>query len=148
MHRTSYDSDVTVWSPEGRLHQIEYAEQAVNQGTVCLGLRSNEYTVIAGIKRSPNALASHQNKLFQIDSHLGIGMAGITADARSLVKYMRSEALNHKYVFGQPIQASRLVLDVADLHQKYTQSGSRRPLGVGLLVGTYDQVISHTLMNE
>ncbi len=108
-----------------------------------MGLRNDDFCVIGGIKRAPNPLASYQNKLFEIDSHMGIGMSGITADARSLVKYMRSEALNHKYVYGAPIQGNRLVLDVADLHQKYTMTGSRRPLGVGLLVGTYDQTGAH-----
>jgi len=141
--RNHYDTDVTMWSPEGRLYQVEYAEAAVNQGTICLGLRNDDFCVLGGIKRAPNPLASFQEKLFEIDSHMGIGMSGLTADARSLVKYMRSEALNHKYVYGAPIQGSRLVLDVADMHQKYTMTGSRRPLGVGLLVGTYDQTGAH-----
>ncbi len=70
-------------------------------------------------------------------------MSGLTADGRSLVKYMRTEALNHKYTYGTPIQGSRLVIELADMHQRCTQSYVRRPYGVGLLVGTYDQTGPH-----
>lgn len=148
MFRNQYDTDVTVWSPQGRLHQVEYAMEAVNQGTVCLGLRSNQYIVLAGLKRSPNELASYQKKLQKIDDHMGIAMSGLTADGRSLVKYMRNEALNHKYAFGTPIQGNRLMLDLADMHQECTQSYVRRPYGVGLLVASFDQTGPHLFVTE
>jgi 20S proteasome subunit alpha 6 len=61
---------------------------------------------------------------------------------------MRTEALNHKYVYGSPIQGNRLVLDLADMHQKCTQSYVRRPYGVGLLVATYDQTGPHLFVTE
>ena len=61
---------------------------------------------------------------------------------------MRSEALNHKYVYGTPIQGSRLVLDLADMHQQCTQSYVRRPYGVGLLVAAYDQTGPHLYVTE
>jgi len=118
------------------------------QGTVCLGLRSKTHVVLAGLKRSPNELASYQKKLVKIDDHMGVGMSGLTADGRSLVKYMRTEALNHKYVYGTPIQGSRLVIDVADMHQRCTQSYVRRPYGVGLLVATYDQTGPHLFQTQ
>jgi 20S proteasome subunit alpha 6 len=148
MFRNQYDTDVTVWSPQGRLHQVEYASEAVNQGTVCLGLRSDTHVVLAGLKRSPNDLASYQKKLQKIDEHMGVGMSGLTADGRSLVKYMRTEALNHKYVYGSPIQCSRLVLELADMHQRCTQTYVRRPYGVGLLVAAYDQTGPHLYSTE
>ncbi|KAJ1435600.1 nucleophile aminohydrolase [Ochromonadaceae sp. CCMP2298] len=148
MFRNQYDTDVTVWSPQGRLHQVEYAMEAVNQGTACLGLRSKTHVVLAGLKRSPNELASFQKKLHKIDDHLGIAMSGLTADGRSLIKYMRTEALNNKYVYGAPIQGSRLVLDLADMHQRCTQSYVRRPYGVGLLVASCDQTGPHLYLTE
>ena len=104
--------------------------------------------VIAGLKRSPNDLASYQKKLQKIDEHMGIGMSGLTADGRSLVKYMRTEALNHKYVYGTPMQTSRLVLDLADMHQRCTQTYVRRPYGVGLLVAAYDATGPHLYCTE
>jgi len=115
---------------------------------VCLGLRSKTHVVLAGLKRSPNELASYQKKLVKIDDHMGVGMSGLTADGRSLVKYMRTEALNHKYVYSTPIQGSRLVIDVADMHQRCTQSYVRRPYGVGLLVATYDQTGPHLFQTQ
>lgn len=148
MFRNQYDTDVTVWSPQGRLHQVEYALEAVNQGTVCLGLRSGTHVVIAGLKRSPNELAAYQKKIQKIDNHMGIAMSGLTADGRSLVKYMRTEALNHKYVYGTPMQANRIVLDLADMHQRCTQSYVRRPYGVGLMVAAYDQTGPHLFITE
>ena len=60
--------------------------QSLYQGTACLGLRSNEYVVLAALKKSPNELAAYQKKLHKIDDHMGIGMSGLTADGRSLVK--------------------------------------------------------------
>ena len=86
MFRNQYDTDVTVWSPQGRLHQVEYAAEAVNQGTACIGLRSSQHVVLAGLKRSPNELASYQKKIQKVDEHMGIGMSGLTADGRSLLK--------------------------------------------------------------
>eukprot|EP01039_Chlorochromonas_danica_P000542 gene542-583_t len=148
MFRNQYDTDVTVWSPQGRLHQVEYASEAVNQGSVCLGLRSNKFVVIATLRRSTNELASHQKKIDKIDEHMGIAMSGLTADGRSLVKYLRSEALNNKYVYGQTIQASRMVADLADMHQRCTQSYVRRPYGVGLLIAAYDQTGPHLFVTE
>ena len=118
------------------------------QGTACLGLRSQTHVVLAGLKRSPNELAAYQKKLVKIDDHMGIGMSGLTADGRSLVKHMRTEALNHKYVYGTPIQGNRLVTDLADMHQRCTQSYVRRPYGVGLLVATYDQTGPHLYLTQ
>jgi len=148
MFRNQYDTDVTVWSPQGRLHQVEYATEAVNQGTICLGLRNNDYVVIAGVKRLLNDLATHQAKIFKVDNHLMMGMSGLAADGRSLLKYMRTEALNHRFTYGSPIQGGRLVLDLADMHQKCTQSYVRRPYGVGLMLGVVDQTGPHLYLTE
>lgn len=86
MFRNQYDTDVTVWSPQGRLHQVEYAGEAVNQGTACLGLRNDKYVILAALKRSTNDLAYYQRKLHKIDDHMGVSMSGLTADGRSLIK--------------------------------------------------------------
>ncbi|TFJ80039.1 hypothetical protein NSK_008597 [Nannochloropsis salina CCMP1776] len=148
MFRNQYDTDVTVWSPQGRLHQVEYALEAVKQGACALGLRSKDFVVLAALKRSANELSSYQKKIFKVDNHIGIAISGLTADARSLAKYMRTEALNHKYVYGSALQASRLVLDVADKHQRCTQSYVRRPYGVGLLIASYDQTGPHLYQTD
>jgi len=138
-----YDTDVTVWSPQGRLLQVEYAMEAVKQGSACLGLVGAKHVVLAALKRQPNELSSHQRKLLEIDEHMVVAIAGLNADARSLAKYMRTECLNHKYVYGAPLQVARLVSDVADKYQRCTQMYVRRPYGVGLLVAAYDATGPH-----
>mmetsp|Transcript_12198 Transcript_12198/g.20217 ORF Transcript_12198/g.20217 Transcript_12198/m.20217 type:complete len:264 (-) Transcript_12198:75-866(-) len=138
MFRNQYDTDVTVWSPEGRLLQVEYAMESVKQGSACVGLRSDKYAVLGALKRSVSELSSHQKKLLEIDDHIGIGIAGLTADARSLAKYMRNESLNHKYIYGAPLPPHMLMGDLADKHQRTTQTYVRRPFGVGLLVASID----------
>jgi len=148
MYRNQYDTDVTVFSPQGRLHQVEYADEAVKQGSACLGLVSNDLVILAALTRAPNELASNQKKLFNIDSHMGIAIAGLTADARSLARYMRTECLNHKYVYGSAMTTGRLVENVADKHQATTQLATRRPYGVGLLVGGYDKNGPHLFQTQ
>lgn len=106
-------------------------------------MTSDTHVVLVALKRSPHELASHQKKLLKIDDHMGIAIAGLNADARSLAKFMRTECLNHKYVYGSALQASRLVGDVADKHQRSTQMYIRRPYGVGLLVGSVDATGPH-----
>lgn len=139
MFRNQYDTDVTVWSPEGRLLQVEYAMESVKQGSACVGLRSSTHVVLGALKRSVSELSSHHKKILCIDDHIGIAIAGLTADARSLAKWMRNECLNHKYVYGSAIPTKRLVNDLADRHQRTTQTYVRRPYGVGLLVATSDK---------
>jgi 20S proteasome subunit alpha 6 len=139
MFRNQYDTDVTTFSPQGRLHQVEYACEAVKQGSAVLGICSNTHVVLAALRRSPGELASYQKKLFKIDSHIGIGISGLVADARALSEFMRDESLSHRYVFGSPIDAGRLVTMISEQAQVYTQSTEKRPYGVGLLVAGYNE---------
>lgn len=144
MYKSQYDNDVTLWSPAGRLHQLEYACSAVNQGSVVIGLKSDTHCILVGLRRTPNKdLAMHQEKLFKIDDHVAIGVSGLISDGRRMCKYMRSETLNYKYVYNKPMPLSRLILDVADKNQNQTQSSQGRPYGVGLLVIGYDQNGTH-----
>eukprot|EP00960_Hanusia_phi_P026590 746332-Hanusia_phi.AAC.21 len=83
----------------------------------------------------------------QVDEHMGIAISGLTADARSLCMYMRTECLQHKYVYESPVPVQRLVIDIADKCQGCTQSASARPYGVGLLVAGMDQTGPHVYYN-
>lgn len=147
MFRNQYDTDVTTWSPQGRLHQVEYAMEAVKQGSACVGARSKTHAVMAALKRSTNDMSSYQKKIFKVDDHMGISISGLTADARSLCKYMRTECLQHKYVYESPVAVQRLVIDVADKAQGGTQGASGRPYGVGLLVAGVDETGPHIFYN-
>ena len=109
-----YDSDITTWSPQGRIFQIEYAMKAVTHGSASVGIKSNTHVVLATLKRTSSELASHQKKIIRIDDHIGMAISGLAADSRVLSKFMRTECLNHKFVYETPILASRLVNMVAD----------------------------------
>ena len=78
MFRNQYDTDCITWSPAGRIHQIEYAMEAVKQGSAAIGLRSNKHAIVATLKRSPGELSSYQKKIFVIDDNMGIAIAGAT----------------------------------------------------------------------
>ncbi|KAL4075707.1 hypothetical protein J3A83DRAFT_4369948 [Scleroderma citrinum] len=141
--RNTYDSDNTVFSPQGRLHQVEYALEAVKQGSATVGLRSNEHAILLALKRSTGELASYQQKMFRIDDHVGIAIAGLTSDARVLSNFMRQQAMGERMVFNRPMPVNRLVSSIADKAQTNTQEYGRRPYGVGFLVIGQDQSGPH-----
>ena len=131
-------TDVLV-SPQGRLHQVEYALEAVKQGSAVVGLRSKSHAVIVALKRAPSELASYQNKVLKIDHHIGFGFAGLTSDARVLSNYMRQLALSSRLMYTRPLPISRLMGALADRAQLNTMQYGKRPYGVGFLViGTDD----------
>jgi 20S proteasome subunit alpha 6 len=138
-----YDMDCITWSPGGRILQVEYAMEAVKQGTPVLALKSETHVVLASFKRAQSELAEHQQKIFKIDGHMAIGIAGLTADARVLADYMRNESLNHRYVYDAPMNIGRLVTQIGDKSQQKTQNSSKRPYGVGLLVCGVDEKGPH-----
>ncbi|KAF8708043.1 20S proteasome subunit [Rhizoctonia solani] len=137
MFRNTYDSDNTVFSPQGRLHQVEYALEAVKQGSAVVGLRSKTHA------RSPNELASYQKKILRIDDHCGVAIAGLTSDARVLSNFMRQQAMSSRMLFNRPIPVNRLVSSIAEKAQVNTQEYGRRPYGVGFLVIGQDQLGPH-----
>ncbi|KAJ6399499.1 hypothetical protein OIU77_020118 [Salix suchowensis] len=122
MFRNQYDTDVTTWSPAGRLFQVEYAMEAVKQGSAAIGLRSKSHVVLACVNKSNSELSSHQKKIFKVDDHIGVAIAGLTADGRVFVP-------------------------LADKAQVCTQRSWKRPYGVGLLVGGTDESGAHLYYN-
>lgn len=143
MFRNQYDSDVTVWSPQGRLHQVEYAMEAVKLGAATVGVKNGDFAVLIGLRRSSSELSSSQRKIIPIDDHLGISISGITADARVLSRYLRTECLNYRYTYDSAYPVSRLIMNLGDKMQMTTQRYDRRPYGVGLLVAGYDDQGPH-----
>ncbi|KFM23688.1 Proteasome subunit alpha type-1-A [Auxenochlorella protothecoides] len=142
-----YDTDVVTWSPQGRIFQIEYAMEAVKQGSAAVGLKSKDVAVMATLKRAPSELSSYQRKVFKIDDHMGIAISGLTADGRILCRYMRNECLNHRFVFDSPMPLGRLVRQLADKAQVGTQRSWKRPYGVGLIVAGVDESGPHIFYN-
>lgn len=147
MFRNQYDTDVTTWSPAGRLFQVEYAMEAVKQGSASIGLRSKTHVVLACVNKAQSELSSHQRKIFKVDDHIGVAIAGLTADGRVLSRYMRSESINYKFTYESSLPVGRLVVQLADKAQVCTQRSWKRPYGVGLLVGGLDESGAHLYYN-
>jgi len=143
MFRNSYDSDNTTFSPQGKLHQVEYALEAVKQGSAAIGLRSATHAVLLTLKRSTGELATYQKKLIRIDDHVGVAIAGLTSDARVLSNFMRQKAMSSRMLYGRPIPVGRAVQGIADRAQTNTQQYGRRPYGVGFLVIGRDETGPH-----
>ncbi|CAJ0644213.1 7765_t:CDS:2 [Entrophospora sp. SA101] len=112
--RNQYDNDISTWSPQGRIHQVEYALEAVKQGSAAVGLRSKTHAVLLVLKRSTGELASYQKKIIRIDDHMGIAIAGLTSDARVLSNFMRTEAMKSKMIYNRPLPIYRIVSAIGD----------------------------------
>jgi len=112
--------------------------EAVKQGSASVGAKSKTHVVICALSRASSELSSYQRKIFDIDDHMGISISGLTADARVLCKWLRTECLNYKYVYEAQQPVGRLVRKLADKHQVHTQRYGRRPYGVGLLIAGVD----------
>jgi len=139
MFRNQYDSDVCTWSPQGRLFQLEYATEAVKQGSATVGLKSRKFAIICALKRAQNDLCDHQTKILPVSGHCGMAMSGLTSDGRNLCNFMRQECLNEEFVYDRDLALGKLLATVSDKMQVKTQQYGSRPYGVGLLIAGYDE---------
>ena len=133
----AYDRGSTIFSPDGRLYQVEYAREAVKRGTASVGVRTNNGVVFVVHKPTRSSLieGSSVEKLHRIDDHIGIASTGHVADARQLIDFARQQAQVNRLRYEEPIGVETLTKDVTDHIQEYTQSGGARPFGVALLIG-------------
>jgi proteasome alpha subunit len=137
----AYDRGITIFSPDGRLYQVEYAREAVKRGTPSIGVRTSDGVVLLVDKRlsSPLMEAASVEKLHKADDHVGIASAGHVADARQLVDFARRVAQVNRLRYEEPIDVETLTKEVTDHVQQYTQIGGARPFGVALLVAGVDR---------
>ncbi|KAM6157725.1 proteasome subunit alpha type-1-like [Rhynchocyon petersi] len=143
MFRNQYDNNVTVWNPQGRIHQIEYPMEAVKPGSSTIGLKSETHAVLVALKKAQSEIVAHQKKILHVDNHIGISIAGLTADARLLRNFMCPECLDSRFVFDRPLLVSRLVSLIGSKTQIPTQQYGWIPYGVGLLIAGYDDMGPH-----
>ncbi|CAI4216860.1 unnamed protein product [Parascedosporium putredinis] len=148
MFRNNYDNDTVTFSPQGRIFQIEYASESVKQGSVVVGLTSKTHAVLVAIKRNAEELSSYQKKLFAIDEHVGIGIAGLTSDARVLSNFMKNQCLSHRFTMARALRISDLVDMIGEKEQYNTQHYGRRPYGVGLLIAGVDSQGPHLFTTQ
>ena len=141
MHQMmGYDRAINLFSPDGRLLQVEYAKKTVKQGSTAIGITYKDGVLIMADKRINDKLIVTEavEKIFKIDGHIIATASGIISDARVLVEYLQKEAQNHKFVYDHPIDVLDIVVNLANVNQLYTQSGGSRPFGVSLIIGGVD----------
>jgi proteasome alpha subunit len=147
----AYDRAITVFSPDGRLFQVEYAREAVRRGATTAGVVFEDGVVLVADRRIPNpklAEPTSLEKIHQIDEHIGCATAGLVADARVLVDYARLAAQINRVTYSEPITVEMLVRRICDYKQQYTQFGGVRPFGTALIVGGYDESGIHLFETE
>eukprot|EP01113_Clastostelium_recurvatum_P015289 TRINITY_DN1848_c0_g1_i1.p1 TRINITY_DN1848_c0_g1~~TRINITY_DN1848_c0_g1_i1.p1 ORF type:complete len:257 (+),score=73.21 TRINITY_DN1848_c0_g1_i1:23-772(+) len=136
-----YDSRTTIFSPEGRLHQVEYAMEAISHAGTSCGILATDGIVLAAEKKTVSNLLEpgvSSEKMYLIDNHMACCVAGITADANILVNNARLTAQRHQFAYQEPIPVEQLVQQLCDVKQGYTQYGGLRPFGVGILYAGWD----------
>jgi len=131
-----YDRAITVFSPDGRLYQVEYAIETVRRGTIAIGIKSKDGIVIA-VEEKPRKLqiSDVAQKIFQIDDHVGIAAAGYIPDARSQVDNARFFSQSNKLIYDEPVEVETIAKHLADQSQQFTQYAGVRPFGVSLILG-------------
>ena len=138
----AYDRAITVFSPDGRLFQVEYAREAVKRGTTTVGIKYKTGVVLIVDKRVTSHLIEPGSieKIFEIDDHIGCATSGLVADARSLIDRARVDAQINEITYNEKIQVKTLVKRICDFKQTYTQYGGVRPFGTALLVAGVDDI--------
>ncbi|GBC70832.1 hypothetical protein HRbin02_00603 [Candidatus Calditenuaceae archaeon HR02] len=133
----AYDRAITVFSPQGRLYQVEYALETVKSGSTAVGICVNEGVVLAVEERAYSKLQnpSYTQKLFQIDEHIGAASSGLISDARILVDSARVFAQIYRLTYDEPPSVEAIAKRVGDTMQLYTQHAGVRPFGVAFLIG-------------
>ncbi|MDI9634095.1 MAG: archaeal proteasome endopeptidase complex subunit alpha [Methanolinea sp.] len=135
-YQMGYDRAITVFSPDGRLYQVEYAREAVKRGTTAVGIKCREGVVLIVDKRVSSRLLepSSIEKIFKIDEHIGVASSGLVGDARALVDRARIECQIHRLTYDEAIDVEALAKKLGDHMQTYTQFGGARPYGTALLI--------------
>jgi len=135
-----YDRAITMFSPDGRLLQVEYAKKTVRQGSTAIGMVCSDGVLLVADKRKVDKLVIPESveKIFQIDDHIAATASGILSDARVLIERAQVKAQQHKVTFDSPIDTVSVVKDICALKQICTQSGGLRPCGVSIIMAGID----------
>lgn len=138
--KMGYDRSITMFSPDGRLLQVEYAKKTVRQGSTAIGMVCKDGVLLVADKRVMGRLvvAEAIEKMFQIDDHIASTASGIISDARVLIERAQLKAQQHRVTYDTRIDILDIVKEVCSLKQICTQSAGLRPFGVSLLIAGVD----------
>ncbi|MBN2126801.1 MAG: archaeal proteasome endopeptidase complex subunit alpha [Candidatus Diapherotrites archaeon] len=138
---SGYDRVATMFSPDGRLYQVEYASKIVAQGTMGAALKYNKGILFAADKKIPSKLMMPESveKLFKIDHHVAALSAGLVGDARRLIQVAREKAQENIMYYDQPVPVEFLVKEISNIKQAFTQYGGMRPFGISFVFGGVDK---------
>jgi proteasome alpha subunit len=147
---SAYDRAITIFSPDGRLFQVEYALETVKRGSTVLGIACHEGVVLGAEERSTSRLQDPNFgwKIFEIDDHVGVAVSGLSSDARILVDQARIHAQSNRLMYDEPIDVEILSKKIGDVEQVYTQHAGVRPFGVSLIFGGVDKVGSKLFQTD
>ncbi|UCD45530.1 MAG: archaeal proteasome endopeptidase complex subunit alpha [Candidatus Bathyarchaeota archaeon] len=136
----AYDRAITIFSPEGRLYQVEYALELVKRGAPIVGISSKEGVVLAANETPENRLEDPEyfRKIFQLDEHIGAAIAGLSSDARVLINQSRVFCQSNRLLYDEPVDVEVLTRRVGDQAQVYTQHAGVRPFGVSMIIAGVD----------
>lgn len=140
-----YDSRTTIFSPEGRLYQVEYAMEAISNAGAAIGMLCKDGVVLVAEKKitskllDTHAVGVRREKMYKLDDHVCCAVAGITADANILINTCRQIAQRYFFAYQEPMPVEQLVRSLCDTKQGYTQFGGQRPFGVSLLYAGWDE---------
>lgn len=135
-----YDRVVTVFSPDGRLFQVQYAMEAVKRGATVIGIKAKDGVAMLADKKVLHGLimARSIEKVYKVDDHIGAATIGLVADGRKLIEQGRLQAQRHRLVYDEPVTVKQLVHDVSSYMQIFTQYGGLRPFGVTVILAGHD----------
>jgi proteasome alpha subunit len=135
-----YDRAITVFSPDGRLYQVEYAIETVRRGTLAIGVKCKDGVILAVEEKSRKLqLSDVTQKIFQVDDHIGVAAAGYIPDARTQVDHARFFAQSNRLIYDEPVDVEGVAKNLADMAQQYTQYAGVRPFGVALILAGVDK---------
>ena len=140
----AYDRAITVFSPDGRLFQVEYAMELVNRGATIMGIQCPEGVVLGSEENiEPLEEAEYSWKIFKVDEHVGAAIVGLSSDARILIDQARIYAQSNRLTYDEPIDVEVVTKRICDIQQMYTQHAGVRPFGVSIIFGGVDKNASH-----
>jgi len=140
----AYDRAITVFSPDGRLFQVEYAMELVNRGATIIGIQCPEGVVLGSEENiEPLEEAEYSWKIFKVDEHVGAAIVGLSSDARILIDQARIYAQSNKLTYDEPIDVEVVTKRICDIQQMYTQHAGVRPFGVSIIFGGVDKTGAH-----